>query len=181
MAGFYTVDDGLRHATVGGADNILHEVIWSAQVTPTAQNLATQFTLQDVAAISGFFALDVHSRDVIVAMQGGSVFDVHYSGAILQGGPITTDLVTTFSPPLVNVAAFLSPDTGYRHVIVLQSGGQLYDYSYTPQQVFGQTPLVSLANVVDIAAYYSAYDTTRHVIAATSDGNLHEIYYGRLG
>ena len=181
MAGFYSSDDGLRHATVGGADNILHEVIWSAQVTPTAQNLATQFTLQDVAAIAGFFALDIHSRDVIVAMQGGSVFDVHSSGAILQGGPITTDLVTTFSPPLVNVAAFLSTDTGYRHVIVLHSSGQLYDYSYTPQQVFGQTPLVSLANVVDIAAYYSAYDTTRHVIAATRDGNLHEIYYGRLG
>jgi hypothetical protein len=178
MAGFSTSDDGLRHATVGGADSILHEVAWSAQVPPTARNLATQFTLPDVAAIAGFFDLSVHSRDVIVAMKGGNIYDVHYSGAILGGGSITTNLVTTFSPPLVNVAAFVSTETWERHVIVLHASGQLYDYSYTPQQVFGQTSLVSIANVIDIAAYYSAYDTTCHVIAATSDGNLHEVYYG---
>lgn len=178
MAGFYApAGNGLRHATVGGADSILHEVVWSAQVTPSAQNLATQFNLPDVAAIAGFYAQDNQSRYVIVAMQGGSVFDVHYSGA----GQITTDLVTTLSPPLVNVAAFVSTDTSYRHVIVLHSSGQLYDYSYTPQQVFGLTPLVSLADVVDIAGYYSAYDMKRHVIVATRDGNLHEVYYGPLG
>jgi hypothetical protein len=181
MAAFYTSDDGLRHATVGGADSILHEVVWSAGVPPRAQNLATQFTLPDVAAIAGFFDLYVHSRDVIVAMQGGDVFDVHYSGGIVAGGPITTDRVTTFSPTLVNVAAFVSPDTHYRHVIVLEASGQVYDYSYTPEQVFGQTALISLGNVIDMAGYYSAYDQMRHVILATGDGNIHEVYYGRLG
>jgi hypothetical protein len=181
MAAFYSSDDGLRHATVGGADSILHEVVWSASVTPSAQNLATQFTLPDVAAIAGFFDLYVHSRDVIVAMQGGDVFDVHYSGGIVAGGPITTDRVTTFSPTLVNVAAFVSPDTNYRHVIVLEASGQVYDYSYTPEQVFGQTSLISLGNVIDMAGYYSAYDRMRHVILATGDGNIHEVYYGQLG
>ena len=181
MAAFFTSDDGLRHATVGGADSILHEVVWSGQVNPSAQNLATQFTLHDVAGIAGFFALDIHSRNVVVAMKGGNVYNVHYSGGILQGGQITTDFLTTFSPPLVNVAAFVSTDTSYRHVIALSSSGQLYDYSYTPQNAFGQTSLVTISNVIDIAAYYSAYDTTRHVIVATSDGNLHEVYYGRLG
>ncbi len=178
MAGFYApAGNGLRHATVGGADSILHEVVWSAQITPTVRNLATQFNLPDVAAIAGFYAQDNQFRDVIVAMQGGSVFDVHYSGA----GGSTTDLVTTLSPPLVNVAAFVSTDSWYRHVIVLHSSGQLYDYSYTPQQVFGLTPLVSIANVVDIVGYYSAYDQMRHVILATHDGNIHEVYYGQLG
>lgn len=180
QAGFYTSDDMLRHAIVGGADSFLHEVVWNAQVTPTENILATQFMLQDVAAIAGFFDLWVHSRDVIVAMKGGSVFDVHYSGGILAGGQITTDLVTTFSPPLVNVAAFISPDTGSRHVIVLDSNGQLYDYSYTPQQVFGLTPLVSIANVADIVGYYSDYDHMRHVIVATHDRNIHEVYYGQV-
>jgi hypothetical protein len=178
MACFYS-DDTLRHATVGGADSILHEVVWNAQVTPTAQDLATQFHLPDVAAIAGFFfpppdIHDIGSRDVIVAMKGGSVFDVHY-----RGGYITTDPLTTFSSPLANVAAFVNTDTRDAHVIVLlHSSGQLYDYTYIPYQGSGQTThLVSIANVVDIAAYYSHYDMTCHVIAATGDGNLHEVYY----
>jgi hypothetical protein len=181
MAGFFSSDDNLRHATVGAADNILHEIVWNAQVNPSAQNLATQFTLQDVAGIAGFFALDNHSRNVVVAMEGGDVFNVHYGGAILAGGSITTDLLTSFSFPLVNVAAFVSTDTGYRHVITLNSSGQLHDYSYIPGSVFGQTLLATIGNVVDIVGYYSAYDRKRHVIVATGDGDLHEIYYGQLG
>jgi hypothetical protein len=181
QAGFYSSDgDNLRHATVGGADSVLHEVVWNAQVTPNASNLATQFRLQDVAAIAGFFDLWVHSRDVIVAMKGGSVFDVHYGGGILAGGQITTELVTTFSPPLVNVAAFISPDTRYRHVIVLDSNGQLYDYSYISQQAFKLTHLASFTNVADIVGYYSDYDRMRHVIVATHDRNIHEVYYDQV-
>jgi hypothetical protein len=180
MAGFFSADDNLRHATVGGADNILHEIVWKATVNH--QNLATQFTLRDVAGIAGFFALDIHSRNVVVAMEGGDVFNVHYGGAILAGGSITTDLLTTFSgPPLVNVAAFVSTDTDYRHVITLNSSGQLHDYSFIPGSVFGQTLLATIGNVVDIVGYYSAYDKNRHVIVATGDGDLHEIYYGQLG
>ncbi len=185
MAAFYTSVDGLRHATVGGADNtlhelVLHEVVWSAPVTPSVRDLA-QFRLSDVAAIAGFFDLTVHSRDVIVALQGGDVFDVYYSGEILAGEEITTKPVTTFSAALKNAAAFVSSDTGYRHVIVLDDSGRLYDYSYTREHVFGQTPLISLGNVIDMAAYYSAYDKMRHVILATGDGNIHEVYYGQLG
>ena len=178
MAAFYSSDDQVRHATVGGADNILHEVVWGGSATTSAQNLATQFTMSDVAAIAGFYdpSPSLCSRDVIVAMKGGNVYHVHYSF-----GGITTDLVTTFSPPLVNVAAFVSTDTNYRHVIVLDARGQVYDYSYTPGQVFGQTLLYTLGNVVDMAAYYSVYDRMRHVILATGDGNVHELYYGQLG
>lgn len=195
MAGFFSSDgDNLRHATVGSkevnTDNILHEIVWNAQVNPSARNLATQFTLHDVAGIAGFFDLNVHSRDVIVAMKGGDVYDVRYSGGILGGGQITTIPVTTFSLPteLVNVAASVSTDVnidpnGYAHVIVLDASGQLYDYTYTPHHegLGQQTSLTNIAHVVDIVAYYSHYDTTCHVIAATEDGNLHEVYYGQLG
>jgi hypothetical protein len=183
MAAFFSSDDGVRHATVGGADNILHEVVWGGQghVNPSAHDLATQFTMSDVAAIAGFFDLSVHSRDVIVAMEGGNVYDVHYGGAILGGGQPTTDLVTHFSPTLVNVAAFVSTDTNYRHVVVLDASGQVYDYSYTPQHVFGRTWLYALGNVIDMAAYFSVYDRMRHVILATGDGKIHEVYYGQLG
>ena len=62
--------------------------------------------------------------------------------------------------------------------IVLDSSGQLYDYSYTPGQVFGLTPLVSIANVADIVGYYSHYDHMRHVIVATRDRNIHDVSYG---
>jgi hypothetical protein len=187
MAGLFSSDgDNLRHATVGSkevnTDNILHEIVWNAQVNPSARNLATQFTLRDVAGIAGFFDLSVHSRDVIVDMKGGDIYDVHYGGGILGGGQITTDRLTTFSgPQLVNVAAFVSTDTHYRHVIVLNSSGELYDYSYIPGNEFGQTFLAKFDNVVDIVGYYSAYDQKRHVIVATRDGELHEIYYGQLG
>lgn len=186
MAGFYDFDDTLRSVTVGGADNVLYEVTWNAQVTPSATNLLDQFTLSDVAGIAGFFDLSFLSggvpfvsENIIVAMKNGEVYDVRTEGTSPGGGSKTTDLVTTFSPPLVNVAAFVESDSHCRHVIALHASGQLYDYSYTPQQVFGQTPLVSIPNVVDIVAYYSAYDSTCHVIAGTreANGKLHEVYY----
>jgi hypothetical protein len=195
MAGFFSSDgDNLRHATVGSkednTDNILHEIVWNAQVHPSARNLATQFHLREVAGIAGFFDLDVHSRDVIVAMMGGDVYDVRYSGGILGGEQITTVRVTTFSPTLDNVAAFVNTNTKVAHVIVLDKSWQLYDYTYTPHhEGLGQmTPLKNIANLLppgppgtrgikDIVAYYSYYDSYCHVIVATSDGNLHEIYY----
>jgi hypothetical protein len=181
QAGFYTPDgDHFRHATVGGADNLLHEVTWNAQVTPTENILATQFRLQDVAAIAGFFDLWVHSRDVIVAMKGGDIFDVHYGGGIVAGGGSTTERVTRFSSSLINVAAFVSPDTQYRHVIVLDSNGDVYDYSYLPQEGSKRTHLARFTNVADIVGYYSDYDEMRHVIVATSDRNIHEVYYDKV-
>ena len=195
MAGFFSSDgDNLRHATVGSkednTDNILHEIVWNAQVHPSARNLATQFHLRDVVGIAGFFDLDVHSRDVIVAMMGGDVYDVRYSGGTLGGEQITTVRITTFSPTLDNVAAFVNTNTKVAHVIVLDKSWQLYDYTYTPHhEGLGQmTPLKNIANLLppgppgtrgikDIVAYYSYYDSYCHVIVATSDGNLHEIYY----
>jgi hypothetical protein len=181
QAGFYTADgDNLRHTTVGGADSLLHEVTWNAQVTPTENILATQFWLQDVASTAGFFDLWVHSRDVIVAMKGGDIFDVHYGGGIVAGGGSTTDRVTRFSPPPINVAAFVSPDTHYRHVIVLDTEGDVWDYSYIPHQGDKLTYLARFTNVADIVGYYSDYDRMRHVIIATRDRNIHEIYYDQV-
>ena len=184
QAGFYDFDDTLRTVTVGGADSVLYEVTWNAQVPPSAHDLSDQFTLADVAAIAGFYDLSFLpegvpfvSENIIVALKNGEVYDLRAEGASPGGVQITTDRVTTFAAPLVNVAAFVDTCTHRRHVIGLHDSGQLYDYSYTPQQVFGQTPLVSIPNVVDIVAYYSAYDATCHVIAATGDKKVHEVYY----
>jgi hypothetical protein len=112
-------------------------------------------------------------------MKGGDVYDVRSDGTSPGGGQTTTDLVTIFSPSLVNVAAFVDTDTHVRHVISLGASGQVYDYSYTkyPEQVLGETLLITLSNVVDMAAYYSSYDRTNHVILVTGDGNVHEVYY----
>jgi hypothetical protein len=178
MAGYYSPDDGLRHVVVGNNDSILYDVAWSSQVVPEAQILTTQFILPDVAAIAGFFDPSVYTHDTIVAMKGGDVYDVYYSGG-LAGAQPTTARATGFSASLVNVAAFVSPNTHVRHIILLDASGQVHDYSYTqnPLQLFGATLLVTLSNVVDMAAYYSDYDRTNHVILVTFDGTVHEVYY----
>jgi hypothetical protein len=184
MAGSYSSEDGLRHVAVGSDESNLYEVVWSAQVEREVRILATQFTLADVAAIAGFFDPSAHSQDVIVALKGGEVYDVNYGGGFWAGGSMRTDLVTTSPSPLKNVAAFVSPDGGVRHVILLDVHGQVSDYSYSLSsgQVFGTTTLIPpLRDVVDMAAYYSAYDRKNHVILATNDatgnGHIHEVYY----
>jgi hypothetical protein len=182
MSGSYSSDDGLRHVVVGSDEGILYEVVWSAQVQPERRSLATQFTLPDVAAIAGFFDPSAHSQDVIVAMQGGDVFDVHYYKGFWAGGSVITDQVPTTSSSLKNVAAFVSPEGGIRHVILLDHHGQVSDYSYSLNsgQAFGTTKLITMSDVVDMAAYYSDYDRTNHVILATNDatgGHIHEVYY----
>jgi hypothetical protein len=176
QAGFYSpAVNPMRVVTVGGADSFLHEVVWSASIDAFEWNPAPQLHLQGVAAIAGFYDQDDQSKNVIVALKEGYVLDVHSSGA----GGSTTCLVTTFSPDLVNVAAFVDTDTHCRHVIALHESGQLSDYSYTSGQVVGQqTSLVSIPDVADIVAYYSHYDTTCHVIVATRDDRkIHEVYY----
>jgi hypothetical protein len=69
----------------------------------------------------------------------------------------------------------------YERGLCAAKAGRSYDYSYTPQHVFGRTWLYALGNVIDIAAYFSVYDRMRHVILATDDGKIHEVYYGQLG
>ena len=97
-----------------------------------------------------------------------------------------TDQVTTSPSPLKNVAAFVSPNGGVRHVILLDIHGQVSDYSYSVSsgQVYGTKRLITLDNVIDMAAYYSDYDSKNHVILATNygtngatNGHIHEVYY----
>jgi hypothetical protein len=197
QAGFYDFGVDLRTVIVGRANDALYEVAWNAGVAPSSSYLLDLSTLSQsvqsaVAAIAGFYDLSFlagdpfFSRNVIVAMKNGEVYDVRTEGSTFPGGggSTTTEFVTQFSPHLVNVAAFVEPETHRRHVIALHSSGQLYDYSYTPEQVYGQaqTPLVSISNVVDIVGYYSAYDSTCHVIAGTNEahetnGKLHDVSY----
>jgi len=71
--------------------------------------------------------------------------------------------------------------------VVLDSNGDLYDYSYKPHRQFKLTHLARFTNVADIVGYYSDYDHMRHVIVATHDRNrathdrnIHEVYYDKV-
>ncbi len=176
MAGFYSSDDNLRHVAVGSFDDSIYEVVWNGQVVPFKHSLTTQSHLQDVAGIAGFFDSYTQSRDVIIAMKYGQANDVHYSAK----RDITTDVVTNFSPPLVNVAAFVDTNTNTRHISALNANGQVSMYSSTDAGMSGgPSPLITLGNVIDMVGYYSSYDNTNHVILVTGDGNVHEVYYSQ--
>ena len=188
MIGYYDCGSKFRTVMVGGADSVLYEVSWNAQYAPYLSDSINQFPLPDVAGIAGIFDCTVNpsehtasiSQNTIIAMKNRNFYNVHLDYVAPGGGKPVTDLVTTASAPLVNVAAFFIPDNHYKHVILLDANGQVSDYSFTSTQVFGTTPLITLNNVVDIAAYYSAYDDTNHVILITTDGKIHEVYYSLM-
>lgn len=178
MASFYSADDTFRHVSVIDKDGEIHETVYNAENAPNTEDFATQFDLKDIAGISGFFALDDFTRNIIIALKDGRVYDVSYAN---DPKTASTGFVTQFSEHLTNVAAFVSADNNYRHIVGLSEKGTLYDFSLTSQTALGQNELATINGIVDIAGHFSAYDNYRHVIVGTSDNTLHEVYYPPSG
>jgi hypothetical protein len=175
MAAFYTPDDNLRHAVIVDEGGELHEVFWSPEdESPDAEDFATQFDLNDISGIAGYYTPEDNARNIIVALKNGSLYDVHY---ISKQQTASTDFLTEFDGGLVNVAAFFAEDTYDRHIIVLNAKGDLFDYVNTPAGEVGKAQFASFEHIVDMAAYYSGNDSYRQIVVATSDGNIHEVCY----
>ena len=141
--------------------------------TPAAQGVVQLSAFDGIVAVASFFSSDDSFRHVIVAVEGGSLFEVFYNPD--QGlGQVE---IAAFPVEIVDVGAFYSPDDGYRHAIVSLADGNLVEVYFNPQQGIFQANIGFFPDTVAVAGFYTPDDRYRHAIVATRDGTITEVYF----
>jgi hypothetical protein len=167
--GFYSPDDGYRHAIVGTADGTVSEIFFNPNTGQGQTALAQQDGLLDVGA---FYTDDDQVRHVITATSDGNIWEIYYSPAWGLGQALLGNI-----PGAARVSGFYTPDDGYRHAIVGTTDGAVYEIYYNPNTGISQDQLGTFPGLVDLGSFYSPDDGYRHVIVGTSDGTLTEIFF----
>jgi hypothetical protein len=170
IAGFYTPDDGLRHAVVAGADGTVREVVY----TPTAVagvNMLGEFAGSDGSG--GHYTPTDGNRHAIVAALDGKLTEIYYN----HSGGIARAALGQF-PGFAGIASFFTPDDANQHVIVGGSDGNVTEVYYNPTRGIFQAPIGHFASrIVGVGGFFSSDNNDRDAIIATADGNVYDIYY----
>jgi hypothetical protein len=169
VGGFYSDDDGYRHALVNTGDGQLHEIFYNPA---TGQGDAILSDVGNLLGLAGFFTPDDSFRHAIVADANQSVREIFYSPASGLGD---TTLATYGS--IVDVGGFFSPDDDFRHAIVATTTGDIHEIFFDPNSGQGDALLGNYEGVVATAGFYSNDDSFRHAIVATAGGDVYEIFF----
>jgi hypothetical protein len=171
MDGFYSSDDGYRHAVVATAGGDILEIYFHPAHGSGRRLLAN---LSGTVDVSGFYSDDDGVRHVIVARSNGEISDIAFT-------PQSQTIVPLgLFPGVISVAGFYSSDDQVRHAIVLTDAGtisEIYFHPLWPAPGKGVLQLDVIPGTVDIAAFYSPDDQARHAVAGVVDGSVHEIYF----
>lgn len=167
--GFYSDDDGYRHAIVGSANGIITEIFFNPQTGIGAKQIVTQFGLLDLGC---FYTPNDQYRHVITALANGNIHEVFFNPQTGLGDALLGNI-----PKAIAACGFYSADDNFRHAIVATADGDVIEIYYHPTFGEGQMLLGNFENIIDIGCFFTADDNYRHVIVGTADGNIIEIYY----
>jgi len=172
--GFYSDDDGMRHAVVGAASGQVVDISYS----PKSGTKMTTLTIQpDLVDIGAFYTNDDNARHVIIATQDGSISEIFYKP---EWGVHIASLGTVTGA--TRVCGFYTPDDNYRHAIVATAAGEVFEIFYGTQGIhrikIGEFPQIGkFPPIIDIAGFYSPDDQYRHVIVGLEGDVITEIFY----
>jgi hypothetical protein len=139
------------------------------------KGLAELGNLSNVIACDGFFSAD-NVRHAVVATGDGVIREFPFSPTLGQAQG-----VSAFLNGVLDLGAFASDDDGFRHVVAIDSQGNVWDITWdTDNQPLSQI-LANIPNAIRVAGFYSADDQLRHAIVGTSDGNVIEVSFGSPG
>jgi hypothetical protein len=169
VGGFYSDDDGYRHALINTTDGDLHEIFYNPG---TGQGDAVLSTVGTLSGLAGFYSGDDHYRHAIAALPDQTVHEIFYNPDTGQG-----DALLAHYDTILGVGVFFSPDDHYRHAIVALANGEVHEIFYNPDTGQGDAVLAQYSGVLAVAGFYSDDDRFRHAIIATDDGEVHEIFY----
>lgn len=169
--GFFSVDDGFRHAIVGTSNGNITDVAFSP--TGGQPPEATVF-LNGLIDLGGFTAANDESRHLVALTADGNVWALSYAADQLQ--PL--QMIIANIPNALRVCGFYTSDDQRRHAIVATNEGNVFEVYY---QGVGnnanQALLGTFDNIVDVGGFFSPDDNYRHAIIGTADGNVTEIYF----
>lgn len=169
VGGFYSDDDGFRHALVNTTDGALHEIFFNPN---SGQGDAVLGNFGTLIGLAGFYTGDDQYRHAIAALSDQTIHEIFFNPNTGQG-----DAVLAQYDSIVGVGGFFSPDDNFRHAIVALADGRVREIFYNPNTGQGDGVLSQYGGVLAMAGFYSDDDQFRHAIVATDDGNVHEIFF----
>lgn len=167
--GFYSDDDGYRHAVVGSDNGTVTEIFFNPGTGIGATQIITQNGLLDLGC---FYTQDDQYRHVITALANGNIHEIFFNPQTGLGNTLLENI-----PNTIRVCGFYSNDDNFRHAIVATSDGDVFEIYYHPAFGQGRALLGNFVDIIDIGCFYTLDDNYRHVIVGTTDGNITEIFY----
>lgn len=169
VGGFYSDDDGFRHALVNTGNGKLHEIFYKPDL---GQGDAILADVGSLTGLAGFFSADDSFRHAVLADATQELRELFFSPGSGKG-----DATLAVYNGIVDVSAFYSPDDNFRHAIVATLNGNVHEFFFSPDSGQGDALLATYDGIVAVAGFYSDDDTFRHAIIATVDGNIHELFF----
>jgi hypothetical protein len=169
VGGFYSDDDGFRHALVNTVDGDLHEIFFNPDIGIGDALLGNVGTLSGLA---GFYSGDDQFRHAIIAPADQTVHEIFFNPDVGQG-----DALLAQYDSIVGVGGFFTPDDDYRHAIVALADGTVREIFFNPDTGQGEAILTQYGGVLAVAGFYTDDDRFRHAMVATDDGDVHEIFF----
>ena len=126
VGGFFSDDDGYRHAIVGVADGTVTEIYYNPDFGIFQVEIAN---IPDLTRLSGYYAGGdrFFNRRVQGLTGGGRIHEVRYHPDFG-----ITRAVLFNACPLVDLGGFYTADDDYRHSILATPGGDVQELFFTP-------------------------------------------------
>jgi hypothetical protein len=126
VGGFFSPDDGFRHAIVGTADGTVTEIYFSEDLRVWQSAIAN---VPDLARVSAYYAGgdNFFRRRVQVLTGGGRIHEVRYHP------DFGTMRAVLFNPgPLIDLGGFFTGDDNFRHAILATPAGDVQELFFNP-------------------------------------------------
>jgi hypothetical protein len=179
IAGYYTADDSTQHVIAATTDGNLYEVHWNQNVPPTAPLGFAHFHVP--ICVSGFYSPDDKSQHAIVATSDTTLHEVYFQQA---NAPHHRDHFIHLDSLYGRngMAGFYSPGDNFRHVVTVDTFGNLQDVTFNAQQPPTVTHITTPFTNTDIASlsgFLATNDSSRHIIFALTNatGDVYDISF----
>jgi hypothetical protein len=136
------------------------------------KGLAELGNIANLICCDGFFRGTDNFRYAVVGTSDGNITEIPFSPVSGQAQGITI-----FLKGLLDLGAFDSGAAIYKHIVAVDSDGNVWDYTWGGGPGPNLTKLATIPNAFRISGFCAADNYQLYAIVATTDGNVFEVDY----
>ena len=169
--GFYSADDGNRHAIALTGSGDIHEIFFHPQ-RGISDTVVTN--VAGAIDIGCFYSDDDHYRHVIVATSDGGIREAYFHPDI----GIHVDQVGSVAG-VARVSGFYCPDDAFfsRRVLAVTKDGTVHEIRFSAAAGIMRSVVLAGRGVIDVGGFFTGDDKYRHGIVFTASADINELFY----